>query len=127
MRYFLRRAALPVLGLVVASCTDLTETPYSEVTETNIKPSVGSLIAPAYAPLRNVWMGWYGNLDFQEETADALLTPVRPNGWYDGGTYIRLHEHRWDVTQGQPAAPGDRPFSGANGANRIHYPLAYGH
>ena len=58
MRYFLRRAALPVLGLAMASCTDLTETPYSQVTETNIKPSVGSLIAPAYSPLRT--SGWAG-------------------------------------------------------------------
>ena len=126
MRYFLRRAALPVLGLAMASCTDLTETPYSQVTETNIKPSVGSLIAPAYSPLRDVWMGWYGNLDFQEETADALLTPVRPNGWYDGGTYIRLHEHRWDVTQGQPAALWDRSFSGINAVNRIIYQMESG-
>ena len=65
-----------------------------------------ALMAPAYTPLRDVWMGWYGNLDFQEETADAFITPVRPNGWYDGGTYIRLHEHRWDAGQGQPSSSG---------------------
>src|SRR5438046_542245 len=126
MRYFLRRAALPVLGLAMASCTDLTETPYSQVTETNIKPSVGSLIAPAYSPLRDVWMGWYGNLDFQEETADALLTPVRPNGWYDGGTYIKLHKHQWDAAQGQPASLWGNAFRGINGINRIVYQITSG-
>src|SRR2546430_14663240 len=82
--------------------TTLFRSPYGEVTEKNVKPSIGSLIAPAYTPLRRVWMGWYGNLDFQEETADELLTPVRPNGWYDGGTYISLHKNLWDATQGQP-------------------------
>src|SRR2546430_12615273 len=52
--------------------TTLFRSPYGEVTEKNVKPSIGSLIAPAYTPLRRVWMGWYGNLDFQEETADEL-------------------------------------------------------
>src|ERR1700738_1468961 len=82
-----------------AACHDLTEVPYTQVTDANFKPTakdLGSLIAPAYTPLRALWMGWYGNLDTQEESADALITPVRPNGWYDGGTYIRMHQHRWD-------------------------------
>ena len=127
-----RRTAFPVLGwlaLVLASCTDLTEVPYSEVTEGNFKPTnrdIGSLIAPAYTPLRQVWMGWYGNLDFQEETADAFLTPVRPNGWYDGGTYIRLHEHRWAATQGQPNSLWARSFNGINAANRVIYQIDSG-
>lgn len=125
---------LPVLfaagiALAAAGCTDLTETPYTEITEANFNPTAGdlaALMAPAYTPLRDVWMGWYGNLDFQEETADAFITPVRPNGWYDGGTYIRLHEHRWDSGQGQPGSLWDRAFSGINAANRVIYQIESG-
>jgi len=127
MRSTTRCAAALVLGvLVLGSCTDLTEAPYSEITEKNFKPTardLASLIAPAYTPLRDTWMGWYGNLDFQEETADAFLTPVRPNGWYDGGTYIRLHEHRWTSTQGQPASLWSNAFRGINAANRVLYQI----
>ena len=117
------------LALNAAACTDLTEVPYTEITEANFNPTasdLAALMAPAYTPLRDVWMGWYGNLDFQEETADAFLTPVRPNGWYDGGTYIRLHEHRWDAEQGQPDALWNRSFSGINSANRVIHQLESG-
>ena len=117
------RTLLAVLALVLTACTDLSETPFSETTENNVKPSIGSLLAPAYTPLRQVWMGWYGNLDFQEETADEMITPVRPNGWYDGGTYIRLHEHRWGATQGQPSSLWGRAFNGINAINRVVYQL----
>src|SRR6266480_2250354 len=120
------RTAFACLTLALVACTDLTEVPYGEVTEKNVKPSIGSLIAPAYTPLRRVWMGWYGNLDFQEETADELLTPVRPNGWYDGGTYISLHKHLWDATQGQPATLWGNAFSGINNVNRIIYQIQAG-
>ncbi|HEX7119583.1 MAG TPA: RagB/SusD family nutrient uptake outer membrane protein [Longimicrobiales bacterium] len=123
-----RLAALALLGATFAApaCTDLTEVPYTEVTEANFNPTasdLASLMAPAYTPLRGMWMGWYGMVDFQEETADILITPVRPNGWYDGGTYIRLHEHRWDVGQGQPGSLWSRAFDGINAANRVIYQL----
>jgi hypothetical protein len=127
-----RSAALLCLGMALAittACTDLTEVPYTEVTDQNFKPTdkdLGALIAPAYTALRPLWMGWYGNLDFQEETADAFLTPVRPNGWYDGGTYIRLHEHRWDANQGQPNSLWANCFGGINAANRVLYQLESG-
>lgn len=118
------------LAIVAASCTDLTEVPYDQITEENFKPTesdIGALVAPAYAELRNVWMAWYGNLDFQEETADAFVTPVRPNGWYDGGTYIRLHEHRWTSTSnGQPNALWSRSYNGITAANRVIYQIESG-
>jgi hypothetical protein len=121
------RAAVLGLGVIALSaCTDLTEVPYGEITEKNFRPTardLAALMGPAYTPLRATWMGWYGNLDFQEETADAFLTPVRPNGWYDGGTYIRLHEHLWTPTQGQPASLWGNAFRGINAANRVLYQI----
>src|SRR5262245_3704909 len=120
-------AAAAVVGLT--SCTDLTEAPFNEVTQANFKPTsadLAALIAPAYTPLRNAFMSWYGMVDFQEETADALLTPVRPNGWYDGGVYIRLHEHRWDPAQGQPNGLWGNMYSGINASNRVIYQIESG-
>ena len=111
------------------ACTDLTEVPYSEVTENNFNPTgddIGSLIAPAYTQLRTLWMGWYGNIDLQEESGDALVTPVRPNGWYDGGTYIRMHKHEWTASQGQPSSLWSNCYSGINAANRVIYQLESG-
>ena len=121
--------AAATVALGGMSCTNLTETPFNEVTQANFNPTaadLAALIAPAYTPLRNVFMGWYGMVDFQEETADELLTPVRPNGWYDGGVYIRLHEHRWDPAQGQPNGLYGTCFSGINAANRVIYQIESG-
>ena len=125
----LTAAALAVAMAGTLSCTDLTEVPFNEVTEANFNPTaddVAALMASAYTPLRTVFMGWYGFVDSQEETADVLLTPVRPNGWYDGGTYIRLHEHRWDVGQGQPGSLWGRAFNGINAANRVIHQIESG-
>jgi hypothetical protein len=126
-----RYATLVVVGTALggAGCTDLTETPYTEITENNFKPTaadLAALMAPAYTPLRNMWMSWYGMVDFQGETSDELLTPVRPNGWYDGGVYVRLHEHRWDATQGQPNGLWGNSYSGINAANRVIYQIESG-
>jgi hypothetical protein len=133
MRYdtFKYAPALLLAGLIfgTASCSDLTEVPYTQVTDQNFKPTsadMGSLIAPAYTPLRNLWMAWYGNIDTQEESSDELITPVRPNGWYDGGTYIRMHQHRWDAHQGQPATLWGNAFAGINAANRVIYQIESG-
>ncbi|MEP6492049.1 MAG: RagB/SusD family nutrient uptake outer membrane protein [bacterium] len=133
MRQFISKLAVAVVSGAVllgnASCTDLSETPFTEVTQANFKPTatdLAALIAPAYTPLRSVWMGWYGMLDFQEETADEFITPVRPNGWYDGGVYIRLHEHRWDPSQGEPNQLWSLCYSGINAANRVIYQISSG-
>jgi len=133
MRYdmFKYAPALLLVGLTIGtvSCSDLTEVPYTQVTDQNFKPTgadIGSLIAPAYTPLRSLWMAWYGNIDTQEESSDELLTPVRPNGWYDGGTYIRMHQHRWDPNQGQPASLWGNAFAGINAANRVIFQIDSG-
>lgn len=131
MRNLLKCApALLGLGLLGAiACHDLTEVPYTEVTDQNFKPTakdLGSVIAPAYTPLRNLWMAWYGNIDTQEESSDELLTPVRPNGWYDGGTYIRMHQHRWDSHQGQPSSLWGNSWAGINAVNRVLYQIESG-
>lgn len=120
-----------VLGtfVLMMSCTDLTENVYDEITEENFNPTgddIGALVAPAYSVLRGMKLGWYSFFDLQEESSDIMVTPVRPNGWYDGGTYIRLHRHEWDRFQGQPISTYNQSFSGINAANRVIYQIESG-
>lgn len=116
-------AGFALLGAL--ACTDLTETPYEEITEANFNPTaadVPNLIGPVYTPQRSIWMGWYGWIDWQEETGDALVTPVRPNGWDDGGIYFANHQHRWSPSSpGMPNSLWGNAFSGINAANRVLY------
>lgn len=110
-----------VLSIVMAGCTNLEEKVYSEVTEDSFVPAESDIIAvmaSAYTPLRYI-MGWQGWFDLQEESADIIVTPTRPNGWDDGGTYKRMHFHQWDNLQWQPTNTWVTCFSGINSANRV--------
>lgn len=113
--------ALSVISLA-GGCTKLDVKDYSEIVKDNFKPTgddIASIIAPVYIVMRPMWADWYGNFDLQEESADAIVTPVRPNGWYDGGTYIRMHQHLWTPTEGQPETLWLNCYSGINAANRV--------
>lgn len=106
----------------ISACTDLTEEVYSEVLASNFEATerdIPSIVAPVYASFRGLMMGWQGYFDLQEESADAIITPARPNGWYDGGTYLRMHEHRWTPLQWQPNNTWQSAYRSITTANRV--------
>lgn len=87
--------------LSISSCFNLDEEPYSEIIEEDYVPTEAdeiALLATTYSQLRFV-MDWYGLFDLQEESGDVIVTPTRPNGWDDGGTYKQMHKQHL----GQPA------------------------
>nr|WP_294780023.1 RagB/SusD family nutrient uptake outer membrane protein [uncultured Flavobacterium sp.] len=108
-------------GATLFGCTDLDEKVYSEVTESNFVASpsdIVAIMASAYTPIRYV-MDWQGLFDVQEEPGDAFVTPTRPNGWDDAGTYKRMHFHEWTKTDWQPRNTWITCFNGINAANRV--------
>src|SRR5690606_21936290 len=62
---------------------------------------------------------WQGYFDLQEESADHIITPVRPNGWDDAGTYRRMHQHTWNTIQWQPYNTWQQAYSSITKANMI--------
>jgi starch-binding outer membrane protein, SusD/RagB family len=134
MRYATPAAAalLPIGMLILAAgaCTDLNETVYDQITQKNFKPTandLGSLIAPAYLALADMYMGWYGNVDVaQEEPADMLVTPERINGWWDGGVYYRQHTHSWTLNSYTFTHTWSNCFSSINNVNRVIYQIESG-
>ncbi len=111
-----------LLAIGFQSCTNLDEKVYSEVLEKDFKPAERDLpfiLAPIYAPFRRMMLDWQGYLDLQEESADAIITPVRPNGWDDGGTYRRMHQHTWTSEQYQPSKLWTEAYSVISRANRV--------
>jgi hypothetical protein len=115
--------------LIFNGCTKLDEKVYSEVLAQNFQATakdVPALIAPVYTVLRANTASWQGLFDLQEEAADQIVTPARPNGWVDGGTYRRMHEHVWTPTQGQPNGLYNRCYTGINNANRVLFQIESG-
>ena len=118
-----------LVALVAGSCTDLSETVYSELLAEQFVPSekdIPAIIAPVYTGMRGMMAGWQGMFDLQEEPADQIVTPARPNGWYDGGTYHRMHKHTWTPTQWQPQNLWNNCYRGINTANRVIYQIESG-
>jgi hypothetical protein len=127
----LRLAVIAAVVLSASACTDMSEVVYDEITDANFKPKtsdLAALMAPAYIPLQAVWMGWHGLIDVTGEASDELVTPVRlpRGGWYDGGIYIRLHEHTWDGNLTQPRSLWTRVYGGVNAANRVIHQIESG-
>src|SRR5688572_6123366 len=123
----LRIAILMGATLGSISCTDLSENPYTAITDVNFNPTAADLpllMAPAYAALRASWMSWYGMVDWQEETGDAFLTPERPNGWDDGQIYYQNHQHTWTpIGPGMATGQWGTFYNGILHANRVIYQL----
>jgi SusD family. len=117
-----------IIALMI-SCTKLDEDAYDQVLESSFQPTekdVPSIIAPAYTVMRGMMAGWQGYFDLQEEPADIIVTPARPNGWYDGGTYQRMHYHEWNSIQWQPQNLWINCYAGINNVNRILYQIDAG-
>jgi len=111
------------LGLVLISggCFNLDEKVYNEVTQstfTATQKDVIALVASGYTPLRYI-MDWQGLFDIQEEPGDVIVTPTRPNGWDDGGTYKRMHFHTWDNQQWQPRNTWLTSYEAIGNINRV--------
>lgn len=115
--------------LLNTGCTKLDEEVYDQVLETSFRPSekdIPAIIGPAYTIMRPMYAGWQGNFDLQEEPADVIVTPARPNGWYDGGTYQRMHNHEWNQVQWQPQNLWNNCYNGINTVNRILFQIESG-
>ena len=90
-------AALFTVASVFSGCTNLDEDVFSSIPENDFYKTESEFLAamvPVYSSMRAMtdWQNWWD----LEETTDVCVTPVKNHGlWYDGGIYIRLHQHSW--------------------------------
>ncbi len=120
-KFTIELLALLTIIFTFNGCFNLDEQVFSEVTENSFVPTekdMAALLASAYSPLTYI-MNWQGYFDLQEEPADCIITPTRPVGWDDGGTYRRMHQHQWNSEQWQPYNTYLTAYRGINNANRV--------
>lgn len=114
MKKFKYIIVLFVMGLISFSCTDLDEEIFSEITTDNYYQNSNNI----YAALVNNYAkafstGWSDARYFlQEVTADQLMIPTRGKHGYNGGEYVRLHEHKWTVEENFVYNGWAAPFQG---------------
>ena len=114
------RFSVPLLFslLLVWSCTDLEESPYSVVTPDNFYNTEAELTAavvPVYSSLGAAQWGDY--MFLQEVSSDAIVVPTRGGDWDDGGTWRALQLHDWDASLGFVGGGWSGAYGGIARAN----------
>jgi len=84
----------------IQGCTDLTETPPSQITKGNFFRSEGEVLAAlagVYASLRGTTNegDYWGS---SEVSTDEIVVPTRGQDWYDNGSWLDLHRQTWTAT-----------------------------
>jgi hypothetical protein len=89
-----------LFGLLIVplqGCTNLDETPLSQITPGNFfrnEAEVQAGLAGVYAQLRSTTPE--GSVyDANEVSTDEIVVPTRGSDWYDGGQWIDLHNQTW--------------------------------
>ena len=112
--------------ITMISCTKLEDKSYDVIIaeQFNASPDdVGSLIASAYIPWRNLFNKWQSYFWAQEICTDELIVPKRPWGWVDDGGYRRFHYHQWTAEDAIISNCWQRAFSGITTTNRVIYQI----
>ncbi len=128
--YYVWLTALALLTiLLVPSCTELVSTSHEEILADGFSPSdedVAAITAAGYTNWRKVLLFWDGYWRVQENCADEVITPARPNGWVDGGKFRRMHRHTWTSNEDITNSTWPRAFAGVADCNRIIYQIESG-
>jgi len=100
--------AVGLLGLLLVplqGCTNLDETPTSQITPGNFfrtEAEVLAGLAGVYAQLRST--APEGSIyDANEVSTDEIVVPTRGSDWYDNGQWIDLHNQTWSPTSAAAA------------------------
>lgn len=110
----LKYILLSVFCLSILSCTNLDEEIFSEITTENYYQTSENIFAALSRNYESAFTtGWSGSRYLlQEVTADQLIIPTRGKHGYNGGEYVRLHEHKWTVQENFIYEAWTEPFKG---------------
>lgn len=97
------------------SCTNLDETLYDQLNESNIDltddKDLSLVLGAAVAQYRYLVEDWFGMFHLLEESTDQYMVPKRIGvGW--GDAYVNLHKHTWSPSVGQIQNPWDIAYRG---------------
>lgn len=106
----------------VTSCTNLDETLYDSLNDTNVDLSnnndLSLILGASVAQYRYLVEDWFGMFHLLEESSDQYMVPKRiAIGW--GDAYVNLHKHNWGIDVGQFQNPWDIAYRGIAYANMV--------
>ena len=119
---------IPLVLIVFSSCTDVDETINSQVTPDQFfqnEQQFTSALGDAYAILGTGggsapgFGGHNGFTSMYEISADQVLIPHKGPDWFDGGQWLRMHQHEFKYDEASINGTWLFMFSGINSSNRL--------
>ena len=127
--YFLRVGVLAATMMGFDACTKLDDESFNEIVSDQFVPTeadVPALAGAAYINWRPLYLEFNGVYRINETSTDETVTPGRPNGWVDDGSYRRLHEHKWTALDATPRDAWTQAFGGVTNCNRLLFQVESG-
>ena len=108
--------------LLTYGCTDLEETTYSELSESNFYNTELDLVQASLRPFTHMqaWLSWSGESGYyyhNELSADQTAWPQKGRHGYDNGDHIRQHYHTWTDQEGRLNSAWTLMFTGVGYVN----------
>lgn len=116
---------LCLIGILVVlstqSCTDLDETPFSELTDSTFPTTEEQFISALGATYTSLygWANHGGLFSLQEVSSDEAMVPQRGSDWFDGGVWLRVHRHQYNKDEGPVNGGWNFCYSGISTCNRV--------
>ena len=114
-----------LIGLLVVfstqSCTNLDETPFSELTDETFPTTEEQFISALGATYTSLygWANHGGIFSLQEVSSDEIMIPQRGSDWFDGGVWLRVHRHQYNKDEGPVNGGWSFLYGGINNCNRV--------
>ena len=85
------------------ACTDLEPEIYSDLTPSNFPSSEGDIISSYLSSYTRLYpmMNHNSYMSIQEVSSDEIMIPQRGSDWFDGGIWLRTHQHEFSPNDGQ--------------------------
>lgn len=112
---------LLVLIFAAPSCTNLDEEVFDTLTTDTYYQDKNSIIAALVRPYEHGhWCGWDGDRWIaQELSADNFVWAQKGKHGWDGGNWVRMHNHEWTDNEGVVYGAWIGPYQGISQTNQF--------
>lgn len=105
--------------LYSTACTDLTEELPDSLTTLESEEEFIAALGEAYTSMGGLWGGHGGLWSMHEVSSDEAVVPQRGTDWFDGGVWLRTHQHTIGVDHGPNNGMWNQLFRGVNATSRL--------
>ena len=121
MKIWNKYLLLSLLVVAFTACTDLEEEVFSELTEANFPTTEAQFIAALGATYTSLYpIGQHNSYySLNGISSDELAIPHRGADWFDGGQWLRVHQHEYTDAEESVLNGWVNIYGGISNCNRV--------